>query len=237
MRVARSRFALTSLSLAALVVLAVLLTMCGEEAPATIEPVGEGTLVEEDPVEVEVPEAPQATWSDDTYELTATATGPYVVGVPSTFEVRLTPRGEYHVNRNYPWSVTVTPPAAVLVPTATFDSATAAEMTDTIARFVVPFTPTAAGTHSVTAAVDFGICREEACIFQMHDVLVTVVAADGVAADGLAPGALVPLVLPPGVELLPTPPAGTTPGPAAPPGATSATTPAIPPAAEAGARS
>jgi hypothetical protein len=149
--------------------------------------------------------------------------------------VRLTPRGEYHVNRNYPWSVTVTPPAAVLVPTATFDSTTAAEMTDTIARFVVPFTPSAAGTHEVTAAVDFGICREEACIFQMHNVLVTLVAADGVAADGV-PGGTAP-ALAPGAAAPGGAPAGeAAPPPSAMPGATSAAPP-IPAAAEAGGRS
>lgn len=230
----RSR-SLAYLALFATLVLALTLSiaMCGEEAPAAppvVPPVAEDPEV----VEPEVaPEEPRATWTEDTYELTSTATGPYAVGVPSTFEVRLTPRGEYHVNTNYPWSVTVTPPAAVLVPTATFDSTTAAEMTETIARFVVPFTPTAAGTHTVTAAVDFGICREEACIFQMHSVLVTVVAADGVAADGLVPGAL-PLVLPPGTVVPAAPPGS---GPATPPGATSAVTPPIPAAAEAGGRS
>lgn len=176
---------------------------------------GGGPLVVDEvpPPVADEPEEARPSWTEDTYELTAVATGPYAVGAPGTFEVRLTPRGEYHVNRNYPWSVTVTPPAAVLVPTATFDAATAAEMTDTIARFVVPFTPTAAGSHAVTAAVDFGICREEACIFQMHNVLVSIVAADGVAADGVPPAVLAipPTSLPPGVEVAPPT------GPAAPP--------------------
>lgn len=182
------------------------------------------------PPVVDEPEEARPSWADETYELTAVATGPYAAGAPGSFEVRLTPRGEYHVNRNYPWSVTVTPPAAVLVPTATFDTTTAAEMTETIARFVVPFTPTAAGSHAVTAAVDFGICREEACIFQMHNVLVSIVAADGVAADGVPPAVLAipPTALPPGLEVVPPPMGPATPPPSGPPpglegiGATSA---------------
>lgn len=149
---------------------------------------GGGPIVVEEGPDIAVEEGDEArpTWTEDTYELTAVATGPYAVGTPSTFELRLTPRGEYHVNLNYPWSVTISPPAAVLVPTATFDSATAAEMTETVARFVVPFTPTAAGSHDVTAVVDFGICRAEACIFQMRNVLVHIAAGDA------APGATVP---------------------------------------------
>lgn len=154
---------------------------------------GAGTVTTPDDMdrptdEAEPADEARASWTEETFELTGTATGPFAVGTASSFEIRLTPRGEYHVNREYPWSVTVTPPAAVTVPTTTFDAGTATEMTDTVARFVVPFTPTAAGTHDVTAAVDFGVCREEACVFEMRNVLVQVVAAEG----AVVPGAVVP---------------------------------------------
>ena len=40
----------------------------------------------------------------------------------------------------------------------------ATEYSETVARFPVRFTPTAAGQHRVTAVVDFAVCTPEACM-------------------------------------------------------------------------
>lgn len=99
---------------------------------------------------------------DARFELRATATGPYRAGEPAIFAVTLTPRGEYHINQEYPIEVRVTAPAAVTLPKATLARADAAEFADAKARFDVPFTATA-GTHALEVKVDFAVCTPSTC--------------------------------------------------------------------------
>lgn len=143
---------------------------CGEEAAAPTTPGPTVVEVVPPPVPVE----PRPSWDEPNFELVGTASGPFTAGTAGAFELRLTPRGAYHVNREYPWTVSVTAPEGVAVPTPTIESAGATEMTDTVARFTVPFTASAPGTHRMVAAVDFGICTEEGCQFEVRNVAVDV---------------------------------------------------------------
>jgi hypothetical protein len=143
---------------------------CGGDEEAAPTTVAEPAL----PPPPAPPTKARPAWDEPNFELVGTAAGPFTAGTPGAFEVRLTPRGEYHVNREYPWTVTITAPEGVTVPQTTLESGSAAEMTDTIARFSVPFTPTTPGTHHLVAAVDFGICTEEGCQFELRNVAVDV---------------------------------------------------------------
>lgn len=130
---------------------------CGEEAPAT-EPQPEAEAA---PV-VEAEPGPRV--EDPTYELVATASGPYTAGQPGTFEIRLLPRGDHHVNVDFPFEVALAGPEPVRFPETSLDSEDAAELTEQRARFSVPFTPEAAGEHRVTATVDFAVCTPSTCL-------------------------------------------------------------------------
>ncbi len=144
------------------------MTACGgEEAPAT-----GGPTVAETPVAP--PAEARPSWSEPNFTLVGTAPAPVAAGTPGSFELVLTPLGEYHVNREYPWTVSVTGPEGVTLPQPTLESGSAAEMTDSIARFSVPFTASAAGTHHLVANVDFGICTDEGCQFETRAVAVDV---------------------------------------------------------------
>lgn len=103
---------------------------------------------------------------DATFELRATASGPYTAGQRGTFEIRLVPRGEYHVNvdPNFPFAIELSGPDAVSFPETSLDREDAAEFTEQRARFDVPFTPASAGEHRVTATVDFAVCTPSTCI-------------------------------------------------------------------------
>ena len=135
----------------------VLLIGCGgEEATPAPEPQPEAAPV----VEAE----PGARVVDPTYELVATASGPYSSGEQGTFEIRLLPRGEHHVNVEYPFAIALAGPEPVRFAEASLDAEDAAELNEQRARFAVPFTPDAAGEHRVTATVDFAVCTPSTCI-------------------------------------------------------------------------
>lgn len=101
---------------------------------------------------------------DPRFELRASPQGPYVPGQQGRFEIALTPRGNFHVNTQYPLSVRLAGPAQVRFPRAELGPEQAAELGEPRARFDVPFTASAAGRHRVTAAVDFAVCTPESCM-------------------------------------------------------------------------
>lgn len=136
----------------------VLLIGCGgEEAANTTEPQPEAEAA---PVEAE----PGPRVVDPTYELVATASGPYSSGEQGTFEIRLVPRGEHHVNVDFPFAIALAGPEPVRFAETSLDREDAAELTEQRARFAIPFTPGAAGEHRVTATVDFAVCTPSTCL-------------------------------------------------------------------------
>jgi hypothetical protein len=135
--------------------IAALLFGCGSnDTPTTQDP----------PPQDPRPEAPAGPLVDDpTFELRATAHGPYHPGEQASFEIRLTPKGNYHVNQDFPTTVSVTAPSGVTLPHAELAATDAAEMREQLARFDVPFTAQA-GEHRVTARVSFAVCTPEQCM-------------------------------------------------------------------------
>ncbi len=101
---------------------------------------------------------------DPSFELRATAAGPYAPSEEGRFEIVLTPRGNYHVNTQYPLSIRLDAPGGLTVPGEALEVGDAAEFGEPRARFQVPFTATSAGQHRVTARVDFAVCTPEACM-------------------------------------------------------------------------
>jgi hypothetical protein len=103
---------------------------------------------------------------DPTFELKAVPAGPYKSGAVSSFQVSLTPKGEYHVNQDYPMKISVSTKAgdALSLPKLELTKADAAEFAESVARFDVPFTATAAGAHTVECNVQFAVCTPETCI-------------------------------------------------------------------------
>jgi len=148
---------------AACLVLGLALASCGDdsERPPTSPATDPGPA--EQPA-VEPPAEPTEVVREAAFELRASSSGPYRVGEVGQFAVTLTPRGVWHVNQEFPTTVEVTPPAAIVVPKPALEREDAAELTEQRARFDVSFTPAAAGQHRVTAEVSFAVCTEENCI-------------------------------------------------------------------------
>lgn len=128
-------------------------------APAVVEAPAPAAPTPAEPAAVAGPVV-----EDPTFKLAASAAGPYTANTLGHFVVTLTPKGEYHVNEEYPIAISVSAPAGVKVAKAELEKTDAAEVTATTARFDVPVTPTQAGEHRVTAKVSFAVCTPENCV-------------------------------------------------------------------------
>ena len=118
-----------------------------------------------EPAPAAQPAAPPSERVDDpTFELAAKPAGPYAPGKLASFAVSLKPRGEYHINQDFPMSVTLEPSAGLEFPKPRLGKPEAAEFGEKLARFDVPFTPKAAGAHKVEAKVKFAVCTPENCV-------------------------------------------------------------------------
>lgn len=142
----------------------------GDDTQASTEETGGEDEGGEEATEDEPEEPPGPVAEDPTYELRATAQGPYASGEEATFQIQLTPRGAYHVNQDFPMDIALSGPEGVSLPPASLGNSDAAEFNEERARFDVPFTASAAGEHRVTAEVDFAVCTPEAC-FPEHRTL------------------------------------------------------------------
>ncbi|MDD9940357.1 MAG: hypothetical protein OXU20_04745 [Myxococcales bacterium] len=105
-----------------------------------------------------------ASASDPSFQLSLKPAGPYAAGKLGTFVVDLEPRGEYHVNEEYPMSVTVSAGEGLNLPKKELKKDDAAEFGEKRARFEVPFTPATTGEHRVQAHVRFAVCTPETCV-------------------------------------------------------------------------
>lgn len=102
-------------------------------------------------------------WDEPSFELVAEPPSSLVAGQEARVSIRLTARGNYHVNQDYPISIQVTAPAGVSVPRATLARADAAEFDEEHARFEFALTAPS-GHHELRALVDFAVCTPESCM-------------------------------------------------------------------------
>jgi len=160
--------------LTAALLVATLVWGCDDAPEDTVEPEPEATnpegteeAVDEEPAAVEGAEAdPEAgpLVEETTFELRATAAESYASGELAQFAIQITPKGEWHMNDEFPTTVTVREVDGVTFPKSDFEKSDAAEFAERSARFDVPFTASAAGEHRVVCDVSFAVCTDENCI-------------------------------------------------------------------------
>lgn len=108
------------------------------------------------------------------FELRLSEVGPYKAGELGRFLVQITPRGDYHINEDFPYAVQIQPPEGVDVPKKELKTEDAEAFSEKKARFAVPFTAAKAGTHRIQAKVDFAVCTEENCIPEQRTLALNV---------------------------------------------------------------
>jgi len=100
--------------------------------------------------------------ADPTYDVAKTdAKGP--VGAPLKASVTVKAKQGWHLNKDAPFTLKLTPATGVETPKAKLARADLAESTDSVARFEVPFTAAETGRKTVEAEAGFVLCQDEAC--------------------------------------------------------------------------
>ncbi len=151
------------------------LTGCGSKPAESAPPPSATAPVAPAPAPSPVPAEKIATVAPSSIEepsfaLKLAQAGPYKAGELGRLVLHLEPRGEFHINQEYPVEISFTGGPDTSFPKATFAKSDAAEFGDKKARFEVPFTPKAAGDHKVQCNVKFAVCTDENCVPDERDL-------------------------------------------------------------------
>jgi hypothetical protein len=84
-------------------------------------------------------------------------------GKPSVVKVRVEPRGDFHMNLDYPVTLDMTAPTGVDMSASRQRSADAERFDDQGLVFAVPFTPKSRGDKHFAGTVEFAVCGELSC--------------------------------------------------------------------------
>jgi hypothetical protein len=148
--------------------LAVGLLYACEDPPDDVVPEAEGSAEETEETTTQVDPPADDTEAgpvidEATFELRATAAESYTNGELGQFAISITPKGEFHMNDEFPTTITVRSVDGVTFPKSELEKDDAAQWARESARFDVPFTATA-GQHRVVCDVSFAVCTDENCI-------------------------------------------------------------------------
>lgn len=90
----------------------------------------------------------------------------YAAGELGQFALHLEGQGEWHLNQDFPFAITVSHADGLQLPKTSLEKTDARAFEDEGADFDVPFTPGAAGEHPVSARVEFAVCNPSSCVPQ-----------------------------------------------------------------------
>lgn len=150
---------------------------CGSEAAeAEPEPSTEPAPAEatEETPEAETPEPETAAVDEsaaaraetESYVVELRPQEGYAAGELGQFALHLEGQGEWHLNQDFPFAITVSHSDGLQVPKTALEKTDARAFADEGADFDVPFTPGAAGEHPVSARVQFAVCNPSSCVPQ-----------------------------------------------------------------------
>ncbi len=160
-------------SLAWVVGLMVFVTACGSsaETPSTSAQIVAPSNVAPDPVDV-----PARSFQESSFAIRGEG-GAATVGQPATYRVFIEARGGFHLNADYPTSLTLSAPASISLALANISKEQATSFAETSAVFPVTFTANAAGTSEIRVVVDFAVCTEQNCQPESRTLLLPVTAS------------------------------------------------------------
>ena len=82
---------------------------------------------------------------------------------PGRLELRVTPRGGFKVNTEYPWLMTISPPDSLTVEQREWDVSTMERLTEDEALMAIPVSARAAGQYQVDGHLRFSVCNDVRC--------------------------------------------------------------------------
>src|SRR5437773_11231859 len=84
-------------------------------------------------------------------------------GQRAVAHIKITPGAGYHMNKEYPTSVALSPPAGVTVDKPKLTAKDAARFEEQQAQFDVAYTAAKPGKQLVTAELKFAVCSASSC--------------------------------------------------------------------------
>lgn len=120
------------------------------------------------------PSPAAATVEADPYLVVIRSTGPYQVGATGSVTVSLTAKAGFHINDQYPYRFTTSPPVAgVSYPKPVLERADG-KFEEKSAVFDVPFIAARAGEYTVGGVLNLSVCNASSCIVHKAPLDVTV---------------------------------------------------------------
>jgi hypothetical protein len=113
---------------------------------------------------------------EPTFALALSAPERVSTSTPVAAVLSIEGRGIYHVNHEYPLHVVLRSSPGVALAHTELGTGNAAELTPARARFDLPFTCRAPGTHRIEADVEFALCTEDECIPEARTIALTLQA-------------------------------------------------------------
>ncbi len=100
----------------------------------------------------------------ETYVVEMKATGPYKVGAEGSIELTLLPKGDYHINKEYPYKFKLdAAPEGITYPKPVLARADG-EFEEKKGTFKVPFVATKAGSFKVRGTFSMSVCSAANCL-------------------------------------------------------------------------
>ena len=82
---------------------------------------------------------------------------------PGRLELRVTPRGDFKVNTEYPWLLTINTPDSLTVGQRQWDVSSMERLTEDEALLAIPVSASAAGQYEVEGHLRFSVCNDARC--------------------------------------------------------------------------
>jgi hypothetical protein len=107
----------------------------------------------------------------ESYSIEMKATGTYKAGQEGTVELTIVPKGDYHINAQYPYKLKLTDPApeGVRFPKPILKREDGA-FDDKKGIFKVPFVAAKAGKAKVSGTLSLSVCSSAHCIMQKEEL-------------------------------------------------------------------
>ena len=96
------------------------------------------------------------------YQLAIVA-APAQKGKPTVATVKIVAAATYHMNKEFPTSLVLTPPSGIAIAKVKFN-ASDAKLDEKSAEFTVSFTPAEAGNKEIPGELKFAVCTVDTCI-------------------------------------------------------------------------
>ena len=114
-------------------------------------------------VEPQPAAAAASTQAAANYELKAAGPSTLALGGAGTVKVEIKPTGGWHMNLDFPTSLSLTAADGLSVAKGKLKKGSAKRLDESGLVFEVPVTAASAGSHTLEGTLKFALCRDEAC--------------------------------------------------------------------------